>query len=42
MTKSEFAVAQWGVAIPFAAELFTKTTPVIRINPETGNILSIQ
>ena len=42
MTASEFAVAQWGVAIPLAAELFTKTAPVIHINPQTGNILSIQ
>ena len=42
MDMNEFPVAQWGVAIPFAAELFTKTTPVIYINPQTGNILSIQ
>ena len=42
MNESEFPVAQWGVAVPFAAELFTKTAPVIRINPQTGNILSIQ
>ena len=42
MNESEFPVAQWGVAIPLSAELFTKTAPVIRINPQTGNILSIQ
>ena len=42
MDMNEFPVAQWGVAIPFAAELFTKTTPVICINPQTGNIQSIQ
>ena len=42
MDMNEFPVAQWGVAIPLAAELFTKTAPVIHINPQTGNILSIQ
>jgi hypothetical protein len=42
MNESEFPVAQWGVAIPLSAELFTKIAPVIRINPQTGNILSIQ
>ena len=42
MAASAFPVAQWGVAIPFAADLFAKKAPVIRINPETGNVLGIK
>ena len=42
MTEAEIQVAQYGVAIPLALELFTGKTPIIRIHPKTGNILSIQ
>ena len=43
MACSTYQIAQFGVAIPVAKQWFTsKQTPVIHINPETGNILSIQ
>ena len=42
MVHATYAIAQLGVAIPLAKELFTsKQRPIIRINPQTGNILSI-
>jgi hypothetical protein len=42
MTHAKYNIAQLGVAIPLAKELFTgKQRPVIRINPQTGNIQSI-
>ena len=42
LAEDAIQVAQYGVAIPLALELFSGKTPIIRINPETGNILSIQ
>ena len=43
MAEQNVAVAQYGVAIPLAQELFTgKTIPTIKINAETGNILEIR
>ena len=42
LAEDAIQVAQYGVAIPLALELFNGKTPIIRINPETGNILSIQ
>ncbi len=43
MVNARYAIAQLGVAIPLAKELFSgKHSPVIRINPTTGNILSIE
>lgn len=43
MACSTYQIAQFGVAIPVAKQWFTsKQIPVIHINPETGNILSIQ
>ena len=36
-------IAQYGIAIPLAQDLFTgKQTPIIHIHPNTGNIQSIQ
>lgn len=41
--RAHYQIAQLGVAIPMAKQLFTgKDIPVIRLNPETGNILSIE
>lgn len=43
LVNEKYQIAQLGVAIPFAKQLFTsKQSPVIRINPFTGNILSIE
>ena len=43
VAESHFEVAQYGVAVPLAQELFTgKSAPIIKINKETGNILSIE
>ena len=43
MAEQTVAVAQYGVAIPLAQELFTgKTVPTIQISAETGNILEIR
>ena len=43
MAEQTVAVAQYGVAIPLAHELFTgKSTPIITISEDTGNILSIE
>ena len=43
MAEQNVAVAQYGVAIPLAQELFTgKTIPTIKISAETGNILEIR
>lgn len=43
MAEQTVAVAQYGVAIPLAQELFTgKSTPIITITEDTGNILSIE
>ena len=43
MAEQTVAVAQYGVAIPLAQELFTgKSTPIITISEDTGNILSIE
>lgn len=43
LINEKYQIAQLGVAIPFAKQLFTsKQSPVIRINPFTGNILSIE
>lgn len=43
MCTARYTVAQFGVAIPLAQEMFlSKDGPVIHINPETGNIQSIQ
>lgn len=42
MAHATYEIAQLGVAIPLAKELFTgKQRPVILINPQTGNIQSI-
>lgn len=41
--SAAYQIAQYGVAIPFAQDLFIgKQAPIIHINPLTGNILSIQ
>ncbi len=38
-----YPIAQWGVAVALSKQLFgSKRIPTIHINPETGNILSIQ
>lgn len=43
MAEQNVAVAQYGVAIPLAQDLFTgKTVPTIQISAETGNILEIR
>ena len=43
MAEQNVAVAQYGVAIPLAQDLFTgKSTPIITICEDTGNILSIE
>ena len=43
MAEQTVAVAQYGVAIPLAQDLFTgKATPTIKISAETGNILEIR
>ena len=43
MAEQNVAVAQYGVAIPLAQDLFTgKATPTIKISAETGNILEIR
>lgn len=43
MSKGTYTIAQYGVAIPLAQDLFTgKQTPIIHIHPNTGNIQSIQ
>lgn len=42
LAEAAIQVAQYGVSIPFPLELFSGKTPIIRINPTTGNILSIQ
>lgn len=43
IAEQTVAVAQYGVAIPLAQELFTgKTVPTIQISAETGNILEIR
>jgi hypothetical protein len=43
MAEQNVAVAQYGVAIPLAQDLFTgKATPTIQISAETGNILEIR
>lgn len=41
--SANYPVAQLGVAIPLSSELFiSKDGPIIHINPQTGNIQSIQ
>ena len=41
--RAHYQIAQLGVAIPLAKQWFTgKDIPEIRLNPETGNILSIE
>ena len=41
--SAAYQIAQYGVAIPLAQDLFIgKQAPIIHINPRTGNILSIQ
>lgn len=41
--KQQYQVAQLGVAVPLAQELFlNKPAPIIHFNHQTGNILSIQ
>ena len=41
--EGEIQVAQFGVAVPLAQDLFTgKQQPQIRFNPQTGNIESIE
>ena len=43
LVNEHYQIAQLGVAIPLAKQLFTgKQSPVIRINPATGNVLSIE
>ena len=43
VAEQNVTVAQYGVAIPLVQDLFTtKPTPIIKINKETGNILSIE
>lgn len=43
MAEQNVAVAQYGVAIPLAQDLFIgKATPTIKISAETGNILEIR
>ena len=43
MATEHFQVAQYGVAVPLAQDLFiSRKTPTIHFNPATGNILSIQ
>lgn len=43
MAEQTVAVAQYGIAIPLAQDLFTgKSTPIITISEDTGNILSIE
>lgn len=43
VAEGHFEVAQYGVAVPLAQELFTgKSAPIIKINKDTGNILSIE
>lgn len=43
MDTAIYPIAQMGVAIPLAFDLFTgKDAPTIHFNPETGNIQSIQ
>ena len=43
LVNEQYPIAQLGVAIPFSKQLFTgKSLPVIRLNPTTGNILSIE
>lgn len=43
IVKGTYQIAQYGIAIPLAQNLFTQNqTPIIYLNPETGNILSIQ
>ena len=43
MAEQNVAVAQYGIAIPLAQDLFTgKSTPIITISEDTGNILSIE
>ena len=42
-SSAAYQIAQYGVAVPLAQDLFIgKQTPVIYLNPQTGNILSIQ
>ena len=41
--SGSFVIAQYGVSVPLALELFTaKQTPHIYFNPQTGNISAIQ
>ena len=43
VAESHFEVAQYGVAVPLAQELFTgNSAPIIEISAETGNILEIR
>ena len=43
VAEQNVTVAQYGIAIPLVQDLFTtKPTPIIKINKETGNILSIE
>ena len=43
VAENHFEVAQYGVAVPLAQELFTgKSAPIIEISAETGNILEIR
>ena len=43
VAEGHFEVAQYGVAVPLAQELFTgKSAPIIEISAETGNILEIR
>jgi hypothetical protein len=43
LLNASYPIAQWGVAVPMSRQLFIGKQPVtIHINPETGNILSIQ
>ena len=43
VAENKFDVAQYGVAVPLAQDLFTgKAIPTIKISAETGNILEIR
>ena len=43
LLNKRYPIAQWGVSVPLSQQLFTgKQVVSILVNPETGNILSIQ
>lgn len=43
MSTGTYTIAQYGIAVPLALDLFTgKQMPIIHIHPNTGNIQSIQ